>query len=482
MTSPIERKGNHFPNICLFLNLMIVLFLNGCLSKKIHYEIPPSPHALTNVSKLHVEEFRGQNAEFLKNILIQEIYKIPNFDYAESYPDGDEHAAVISGEVSVYSVRDEKEDRRKTRVSLIERDVVQLPARANNRLRKRMFDFVEVPFKERAIHRTMDLDIQFTVTAAKAERILYANKEKNSFQQSYLGEENILLMPLPENEMERLGRQLIRRFLEKLNPALSRKTLELETGTAPLPLTWGMVDIGNPRILLGNRHAVVQGYEKAIKIWNHVVFSPRGYKIEDEFVFTNEVYVQLKLAKFPPRVIQSLLELRHQTLTLEELDAILPSLVGQAHFRQYSLIIKSHARNSKNRDGLNLVAAHYNLGAVFRLQNKLELAAYHFAQANAFSPQEKYAQAWTDMQHELGDFNPLDTVMDRTIEAASKLLPPPESLFKIEKIPLDFEQKDVSQKRYPTLEPVELDILDLDNKDAVAPIQSDPEPVPLDLN
>ncbi|MBF0276967.1 MAG: tetratricopeptide repeat protein [SAR324 cluster bacterium] len=482
MTLSIEMKGGVFTATCFFLCSVAVLFLGGCLAKKIHYEIPPSHHALTNISKLHVEQFSGQNASFLKNILIQEIYKIPNFDYEEEYPEGDEHAAFISGEVSVYSVRDEKEDRRKTRVSLVQRDVVQRPSRESNRIRQRIFDFAEVPFKERAVHRTMDLDIQFTVTSAKTGRVLYTNKEKNSFQQSYIGEENILLMPLPQDEMERLGRQLIQRFLEKLNPSLSRKTLELETGTSPLPLTWGMADVGHPRILHGNRYAVAQEYEKALKIWNYVVFSPRGFKMKEQFVFTDDVFAQLKSAKFPQRVIQPLLELRNQTLTLQELDAILPKLVGPAHFRQYSLIVKSHARNTKNKDSLNLASAHYNLGAVYRLQNKLELAAYHFAQANAFAPGEKYAQAWTDVQHELGDFNPLDTMMDRTIEAASKMLPPPDSMIKIEKILIDFEKGDVAKEGYPKLEPVELEILDPNNSEAAAPTQLDSGTVPLDLN
>ena len=481
MMSPIDSQDRYFQSSPLVMSLISVLLLSGCLSKKIHYEIPPSHHALTEISQLHVDQFSGEDASFLKDILIQEIYKIPNFDYRESYPDGEEHAAVISGEVLVYSIRDEKEDRRKTQVSLIQRDVIQRPQRTSDRIRKRVYDFAEVPFQERAIHRTLDLDIQFTVTSANTGRILYTNKEKNSFQQSYIGEDNILLMPLEEDEMERLGRQLIRRFLEKLNPSLSRKTLELEVGTAPLPLTLGVADVGHPRILHGNRYAVVEDYEKAIKIWNYVIFAPQGFHNDEEFVFSNEAYAQLRMAKFPDRVIQSLLELHHQTLTLEELDAILPQLVGRSHFRQYSAIIKTHARTSKAVDGLNLAAAHYNLGSVYRLQNRLPLAAYHFAQANAFSPQEKYAQAWTDVQHELGDFNPLDTLMDRTIEAAGKLFPPPEALVKIEEVFADFEEDDTLKDGYPQLKPIVLEVLIDENREDAAPLDQESETAPLDL-
>ena len=61
---------------------------------------------------------------------------------------------------------------------------------------------------------------------------------------------------------------------------------------------------------------------------------------------------------------------------------------------------------------------------MYHLRNELELAEYHFAQANAYNPQEKYSQAWTDLQHLQGDYNPLDKLMDRTVESAGKLNPP----------------------------------------------------------
>ena len=46
------------------------------------------------------------------------------------------------------------------------------------------------------------------------------------------------------------------------------------------------------------------------------------------------------------------------------------------------------------------------------------MAAYHFAQANAYQPGIKYAQAWTDMQIAAGSYNPLDNLAENTIEAA----------------------------------------------------------------
>jgi len=53
------------------------------------------------------------------------------------------------------------------------------------------------------------------------------------------------------------------------------------------------------------------------------------------------------------------------------------------------------------------------------------LAAYHFSQANAYNPQEKYSQAWTDLQHLKGEYNPLASMRYHSVESYGKL-PPPE--------------------------------------------------------
>ena len=72
--------------------------------------------------------------------------------------------------------------------------------------------------------------------------------------------------------------------------------------------------------------------------------------------------------------------------------------------------------------------SHYNLGVVYHLRTELELAAYHYAQAIAYNPHERYSQAWTDLQHLQGDYNPLDTLMDRSVESAGKRPPPEDAL------------------------------------------------------
>ena len=73
---------------------------------------------------------------------------------------------------------------------------------------------------------------------------------------------------------------------------------------------------------------------------------------------------------------------------------------------------------------MNLAAAHYNIGSVYKLRNEMELAAYHFARANAYNPYEKYALAWNEIQHIIGDYNPFDDLNERNVESAAKIPPP----------------------------------------------------------
>ena len=151
---------------------------------------------------------------------------------------------------------------------------------------------------------------------------------------------------------------------------------------------------------------------------------PRIYPKSERFIFTNDVYTRLKKANLPHSTLQQLLEIHGKSFTPNEINEVLLGLVLSRDFERYAEIIKSHARFSQNIDRLNLAAAHYNLGSVYFLRNELELAAYHFAQANAYNPHEKYSQAWTDLQHLQGVYNPLDTLIDSSIESAVKSSPP----------------------------------------------------------
>ena len=408
----------------LVLHLLAVLLASGCSVTHIYHAVPPSPKALSDINSLHVDQFQGERSELFSKILIHEINQRPRLKYLAVYPDiSIKKAAVLSAEVRRYSVLDKEEMQHRTHISLVEHRVMQKnPAGLN--IFRRSFEFVEKPYNERLIHRTLDLEIAFKITDIAGVKTLYSNSENASLQQSYSGEENILLIPVASDEMTRIAQLLIQKFLDRINPEPIEHVVELEKGTSPLPWTMGLLDFGHPRIIRYNHFATVSRYDLALKGWNYVLFEPRVYHKSERFIFTDDVYTRLKKADLPHTTLQPLLEIHEKSFAPDEINMVLLGLIPNQDFERYAQIIKSHARISQNIDRLNLAAAHYNLGTVYHLRNELELAAYHFAQANAYNPHERYSQAWTDLQHLQGDYNPLDTLMDRSVESAGKRPPP----------------------------------------------------------
>ena len=190
--------------------------------------------------------------------------------------------------------------------------------------------------------------------------------------------------------MVRLAQKLIKKFLDRINPEKKEQIVALEKGTNPVPWTLGMLDFGHPRIIRSNHFASGLRYDLALKGWNYVLFEPRNYPESESFFFNDEVYARLKRAGLPRTTLEPLLEVHDKSFDRDEINIILMGLIQNQDYKNYSQIIKSHARVSQNIDRLNLAAAHYNLGLVYNLRSELELAGFHFARANAYNPHEKY--------------------------------------------------------------------------------------------
>ena len=119
---------------------------------------------------------------------------------------------------------------------------------------------------------------------------------------------------------------------------------------------------------------------------------------------------------------------------MKEIDVVLMGLIPNQDYNRFSQIIKSHSSRAQKNNRMNLAAAHYNVGSVYQLRNEMIMAAYHFAQANAYHPDQKYALAWNDVQHIIGDYIPFDDLDERNVESAAKLPPPDGALLQPSKI------------------------------------------------
>ena len=121
-----------------------------------------------------------------------------------------------------------------------------------------------------------------------------------------------------------------------------------------------------------------------------------------------------------------LLRLRGQVFDEAGLDMVLRQRLSRESAYRYGILVKAHTRIPGEEEKRNQLAVHYNLGVAHQLSGNLVLAAHHFAQANLMHPDPKYAQAWTDTQVWMGDYNPLDPITEQTIDAAGRR-PPPET-------------------------------------------------------
>lgn len=459
MTLPqIERR------LSGLLVLVALWVLGGCSPTRIYYSAPPESSALVGISGIHVDRFTGQNAALFREVLRQEVREDPYFEPVPDFPEaGTSGVAVLNGTVKLHSIRDEEERRNETQLTLAESRIKQQQS-SGDAITKQAFEFVEIPKQERIIHRTLDLELELTLRRPDGS-VLDVQLEKVSFQQSYSGAESILLIPAAEDEMTRLGKLAFRRVLQRLRPVARNRIVELETGRHQRAWSLGLVDGEHPQIAAGVEYAANGDYDQAIKRWNYFLFEPQAYELDTLFRFSDEAYVQMKAAKLPRDVLKNLLRLHKQTFSQEQIDTALLRQLSRRDFMLYGGIVKAHTRVSSSWEPLNLAAAHYDLGVVYEMRGEPELAAYHFAQANAYRPNEKYAQAWTDMQHAMGDYNPLDTMMERTIEAAGKAPPPDKAMVQAvrledRKMRLEEVEQVQQAEEEQVLEPVELPLLD----------------------
>ena len=416
----------YFFRFC-FISALLSGFLlfSGCAVNQIYYQTPPSAKALsTEINTVYVDQFKGEQSVLFSKILTHQINQQPLLKTLAVLPEKDDpNAAVLSVEVLRYAVHDTEEIIPQTHIALVEHKELQDNPAGLNTI-KRVFEFVEKPYQQRLINRTLDLEISFKIINAAGDKTLYLNAENASLKQSYRGEENILLIPDALDEMARLAQLLMQKFLDRINPEPQERIFALEKGSSPVPWTFGILDFGHPRIVRSNHFASGMRYDLALKGWNYVLFEPRTYPESTRFFFTNQVFSRLKRAGLPHTTLQPLLEVHEKSFDQDEINIILLGLIPNQDFKRYAQIIKSHARVTQNIDRLNLATSHYNLGVVYQLRSELGLAEYHFAQANAYNPHAKYSQAWTDLQHLKGDYNPLDELMDRSVESAGKLNPP----------------------------------------------------------
>ena len=107
-------------------------------------------------SAFSLERFTGRQANLFRDIFIQEIYRIPNFDYLDDVSETQrEYTALVTAEGEIFSIRDEEETRGNSRINLRPRNVMIQEPGQEIAIPRQAFEFEEIPFSERAMHRTL---------------------------------------------------------------------------------------------------------------------------------------------------------------------------------------------------------------------------------------------------------------------------------------------------------------------------------------
>ena len=191
----------------------------------------------------------------------------------------------------------------------------------------------------------------------------------------------------------------------------------------------------------------------------YVLFEPKRLDRKERFIFDDAAYIRLKRAKLPDSLMAQLLKLHGRSFKPEELKIVMGRLINADENATYLGIIKSQTRENRRSDAVNLAAVHYNLGIVHQLLRELEVASYHFAQANAHQPKDKYAQKWADTQIMMGVYNPVDSLTGLTITKAGTSQAPEQSMVRNKVEPaINMEGLDLipTETEMPELKPVEL--------------------------
>lgn len=337
---PMRVRG--VPPHSFLSGMLLLLLIGGCHPSTLYYEPEPSPRALVGISGIYLDEVTGQNAELIRHLLIQELHKVPTFDVLETFPESPKEGVVLSAEILVYSKRDKENTEEQQKTFLVSQDRWQPGKSTGQRLKNQVYDFVATPYRLRTLNRTLDLSLKIKVVTPD-QRILYQNTESIHFLQTYQGEEALVFMPQAEDQMEGLGRLLIQRLFEKLNPSTSKKRIPLETGV-PVQAWGGFLSILHPALVRGNELAVRGDYEGAIDLWSVVIFAPAGLESRGTYSFNDAFYETLKKKTLPSDLIQSLLPLHGRIFSEDSIELELKQKISLLHYQKYLKIILQSSR------------------------------------------------------------------------------------------------------------------------------------------
>ncbi len=212
-----------------------------------------------------------------------------------------------------------------------------------------------------------------------------------SYQKLYLSTEGVAAL---EFDLRNAAREVTGALAHVLVPGKSespelRSAYDIDSGEY----------YSHPLLVRGNREAGFGRYTPAVASWTQLIYDPVQPETSDRFRVSERTLAHLQREGVAQKELDALQPLTHQGgRSLETLrDEVRRALGPNSALEPKVLQLSDQAQD---RIQINLSRGHYNLGEIFRLSRRYDVAAYHLAHAYAFDPQAFYLDAWTRLQLE----------------------------------------------------------------------------------
>lgn len=240
--------------------------------------------------------------------------------------------------------------------------------------------------------RTVDAGAELRVSFPNADTPPRTLQRRLSYQKIYGGQETV---PARTFDVQSALIELADQVAQALRPA-DWRPLELATATDP---DTG-AELAVPVLRRANRFASQGLIRRAQSLWEVVLFRPgaAGAPPEDERYRVNRRTLnQLRIGEAPKSLLDQLEDWvdTEPTAFVRLRSELRDDVEGLGGYEERVLEL---ADLQGYRTHLNLAAAHYNLGVVYRAQHRYDLAAHHLAMAYAHNPAPAVLEAWGVLQ------------------------------------------------------------------------------------
>lgn len=340
---------------------VLLAFIGGCSIWPNRVDNPVFPHRLPpRINTIVIEPFSqnfsaeiaSADVTYLQNELRKQLESRPDMLTVDEPPHELPSVAFLSGTVTGFQVRE------------------------------RQGDGIYV----RSIEMSASIEIRFQASNDPPLRI----DRKYSFQKVYLPQETVSTVLF---DTQNALMELADTFVQALLPIVDTESMVIEDATDPdTRLKYAIPALAN-----GNRYAAQNRFEKAILLWELVLYQPEygaedaGYRIARRALFYlgEEGMDDAELDRLRPLAASA-------PVTFVELRTNIRSELGEVSSMEDRILALANER--ENRIHLNIASAHHNLAEYYKFHKQKDLASFHYAMAYAHNPSDQNLDSWALVQ------------------------------------------------------------------------------------